>query len=167
MATLEIINTGYNANDGTGDPLRTAFEKSNTNFGLLNSELSSIQLNIALTEFVADAAYPVGTVVKFGGDFDVTIAAQDHDPLVAGVIAVSPMYEVNPSFVGETTVKIALFGKALCNVTGPVTRGQMLVSAGNGRARAETSPAAGTVVGKALDNFSGVTGSIEILVGRA
>lgn len=32
MATLEIINVGATANDGTGDPLRIAFEKVNNNF---------------------------------------------------------------------------------------------------------------------------------------
>lgn len=32
MATLEIINVGSTANDGTGDPLRVAFEKVNNNF---------------------------------------------------------------------------------------------------------------------------------------
>jgi len=42
----------------------------------------------------------------------------------------------------------------------------MLVSAGNGRARAETSPAIGTVIGKALENFDGEFGTIEIVVGR-
>ena len=35
----EIINIGTYANDGTGDDLRTAFEKVNANFSLLNSEL--------------------------------------------------------------------------------------------------------------------------------
>lgn len=34
---LEIINVGTSPNDGTGDPIRTAFIKSNNNFGLLNS----------------------------------------------------------------------------------------------------------------------------------
>lgn len=35
MATLEVINVGTAANDGTGDPLRTAFEKVNNNFANL------------------------------------------------------------------------------------------------------------------------------------
>lgn len=35
MATLEIINVGSTANDGTGDPLRVAFEKVNNNFANL------------------------------------------------------------------------------------------------------------------------------------
>lgn len=35
MAQLEVINVGANANDGTGDPLRVAFEKVNNNFASL------------------------------------------------------------------------------------------------------------------------------------
>lgn len=35
MAQLEVINVGATANDGTGDPLRVAFEKVNNNFASL------------------------------------------------------------------------------------------------------------------------------------
>ena len=41
-----------------------------------------------------------------------------------------------------------------------------MVSAGNGRARAETSPAPGTIIGKAIEDFDGTTGVIEVAVGR-
>lgn len=33
----EIINVGTVANDGTGDPIRTAYQKCNSNFGELYS----------------------------------------------------------------------------------------------------------------------------------
>lgn len=42
----------------------------------------------------------------------------------------------------------------------------MMVSAGNGRARAEANPAMGTVIGKALKAFNGSEGVIEVVVGR-
>jgi hypothetical protein len=42
----------------------------------------------------------------------------------------------------------------------------MMVSAGNGHSRAETNPAMGTVIGKALENFEGNIGIIEVVVGR-
>lgn len=35
MATLEVINIGTSPNDGSGDPLRTAFTKVNNNFANL------------------------------------------------------------------------------------------------------------------------------------
>jgi len=40
MADLQTINIGNLVNDGTGDDLRTAFEKVNTNFTDLNDELT-------------------------------------------------------------------------------------------------------------------------------
>jgi hypothetical protein len=42
----------------------------------------------------------------------------------------------------------------------------MMISAGNGYAQACSTPAMGTVIGKALENFDGDTGTIEIVVGR-
>jgi hypothetical protein len=37
----ELINIGNNPNDGSGDPLRTAFSKCNNNFNELYSRLQS------------------------------------------------------------------------------------------------------------------------------
>ena len=61
---------------------------------------------------------------------------------------------------------MALLGRVPCKVYGPVTRGAMLVSAGNGHAQASSSPAIGTVIGKSLEDFAGAEGIIEIIVGR-
>jgi len=41
-----------------------------------------------------------------------------------------------------------------------------MVSAGNGRARAEHNPLMGSVIGKSLEDFTGIEGMIEIAVGR-
>jgi hypothetical protein len=41
MTTLQTINLGNYANDGTGDDLRTAFEKVNTNFTVLLAEATN------------------------------------------------------------------------------------------------------------------------------
>lgn len=38
--TIQTINLGSYANDGTGDDLRTAFEKVNANFALLESDVT-------------------------------------------------------------------------------------------------------------------------------
>lgn len=42
---MELINVGVSPNDGSGDPLRTAFQKANANFELLNTA-SVFLLNI-------------------------------------------------------------------------------------------------------------------------
>jgi hypothetical protein len=41
-----------------------------------------------------------------------------------------------------------------------------MVSSGNGDARSYNSARAGTIIGKALEDFTGKTGVIEVVVGR-
>lgn len=41
MATIQTINIGASANDNTGDPLRTAFDKTNQNNTALNNDLAT------------------------------------------------------------------------------------------------------------------------------
>jgi hypothetical protein len=42
----------------------------------------------------------------------------------------------------------------------------MMVCTSDGHARAEVEPVVGSVIGKALENFDGDEGVIEIVVGR-
>jgi hypothetical protein len=116
--------------------------------------------------YLADAEYAPGTVLSFGGLAEVTVADTDADPLIAGVVSTNPAHLMNSGLTGTHVVTVALVGRAPCQVQGPVARGAMMVSAGNGRARAEANPAMGTVIGKAVQAFDGDTGTIEIVVGR-
>jgi hypothetical protein len=61
---------------------------------------------------------------------------------------------------------IALVGRVPTKVTGPVRKGQMMVSNGDGTARGENNPIMGSVIGQALENFSDGVGVIEVVVGR-
>ena len=63
-------------------------------------------------------------------------------------------------------VAIALQGRVPCKVTGTIHKGDMMVSAGNGYAKASASPAIGTVIGKSLENFDGIDGIIEVAIGK-
>ena len=65
-----------------------------------------------------------------------------------------------------TIAAVALIGRVPCKVVGPIKKGDMLVSAGAGMARAENIPQMGSVIGKALEDFDGAEGSIEVVVGR-
>jgi hypothetical protein len=42
----------------------------------------------------------------------------------------------------------------------------MMISAGYGYAKSSSAPAIGSVIGKALENFEGDKGVIEVVVGR-
>jgi filamentous hemagglutinin len=115
--------------------------------------------------YQADAEYPAGTVVAFGGEAEVTASTSDADRRVAGVVSTNPSYVMNGGLAGTNVVTVALTGRVPTSVTGTVSKGDLMVSAGNGRARAETNPSVGTVIGKALENSNGDT-VIEVVVGR-
>ena len=61
---------------------------------------------------------------------------------------------------------IALQGRAPCRVRGSIHKGDMLIAGGDGFARPSASPLMGTVIGKSLEDFNGVSGIIECAVGR-
>lgn len=116
--------------------------------------------------YVADVAYEVGTVLAIGGDYEVTKSTTDGDAKVVGVVSDKPGYLMNSACDGEFVVPVALTGRTPVRVTGKVGKGDMLVSNGDGTARAESKPSIGTVIGKALDGFAGGIGVIEVLVGK-
>jgi len=116
--------------------------------------------------YEADADYAPGTVVVFGGDKEVTLSQMLGDPRIAGVISEKPSYLMNNGLTADYRAIVALTGRVPTFVHGPVVKGDMMISAGNGYAQACTTPAMGTVLGKALENFNGENGKIEIVVGR-
>jgi len=116
--------------------------------------------------YAADAEYAPGTVVVFGGDAEVTADAKDADRKIAGVVSTNPAHLMNSAMEADHTVAVALTGRVPVKVTGTIAKGDMLVAAGNGVARAEADPKMGSVIGKALENFDGAEGVIEVVVGR-
>ena len=116
-------------------------------------------------KYLADRAYEPGTVLEFGGEKEVTIA-EDSTRRIAGVVSTDPAFIMNNELKGETVIKLALQGRVPCKVRGKIRKGDMLISGGGGYARPSTDPAIGTVLGKALENFDGVEGIIEVVVGR-
>lgn len=115
--------------------------------------------------YQADTDYAAGTVLEFGGLFEVTLAT-DNTAQVAGIVSTNPAYLMNTELIGHNIVALALIGRVPCLVQGTIRKGDLMVSAGNGRARAEINPKIGTVIGKALEDFDGTNGIIEIVVGR-
>jgi hypothetical protein len=116
--------------------------------------------------YLADADYAPGTVLVFGGSAEVTQSFWDADSAVAGVVSTNPAYQMNSGLTGDHVVAVALVGRVPCQVKGPVKQGALMVATTDGHARAESTPAAGTIIGKAVQSFDGDTGTIEIVVGR-
>jgi hypothetical protein len=76
--------------------------------------------------YQTDNNYTPGTVVVFGGDAEITTTAQFADVSVAGAISTAPAYLMNS---GSAGVSVALRGRVPVQVIGPVTKGDLLVTA--------------------------------------
>jgi hypothetical protein len=120
-----------------------------------------------IDHYDGDREYPVGTVVIFGGEREVTMSNQYSDTRVAGVVAaIADPAHLFPGF----NIPVASHGRAPCKVVGKVLKGDLLVTPRiAGVAVVPTSGAiAGTIIGKALQEFSSDhIGTIEIAVGCA
>lgn len=163
VSTASITKTGSNSVGNIG----SSANYFNTVFADTFNGTSTQALYADLAErYTTDRHYEPGTVLCFGGNSELTLSTVDGDPTVAGVVSTQPAYEMNSGLEGEFVTKLALVGRVPCRVIGPVWPGAMMVSAGNGLARAERTPAMGTVIGKALEAFDGDQGTIEIVVGR-
>jgi len=116
--------------------------------------------------YQADATYVAGTVLEFGGAEEVTTATE-NSRRVAGIVSTNPAHLMNGGLKGSNVVALALMGRVPCLAVGPVAKGDMMVSAGFGYAKADDNPATGSVIGKALETLEdGVKATIEVVVGK-
>jgi len=136
----------------------------NPSTNVMNVRATSANYADLAEKYTADAEYKPGTVVMFGGNQEVTIA-DVKTKAVAGVVSALPAYLMNSKLEG-VTVDVALQGRVMCKVKGDVNKGDMMVSAGDGFAMAEKDPQLGQVIGKALEQFKGDEGTVEVVVGR-
>lgn len=105
--------------------------------------------------FAADAHYAPGTLVSLGGTAEVTLSTVDAGDDVFGVVSTDPAYLMNAEAgTNETHPAIALSGRVPVRAIGKITKGDRLVSAGNGLARTgsltEITPF--NVIGRSLEN---------------
>jgi len=135
-------------------------------FNTIFAKATSAQYADLAEKYEADAEYAPGTVLAFGGDKEVTLSTEAGSTRVAGVVSTNPSYIMNAGLTAEHVAMVALQGRVPCRVVGPVAKGDMMVSAGNGAARVDNSARAGSIIGKALENFDGATGTIEVVIGR-
>ena len=103
-----------------------------------------------------------GTVVCFAGDKEVTACGTANDHRVAGVISTDPAYMMNAGGDGQY---VALTGRVPTKVTGPVAKGDLMVSSDvKGHAKADNNAQAGRIIGKAVGSSDGGEAVIEVLV---
>jgi hypothetical protein len=103
--------------------------------------------------FEADAVISPGTVVELGGAKEITAVVSELSENILGVISTKAAYLMNSGAGSDSThPPVAVSGRVPVRVIGPIKKGDRLVSAGNGLARAgartEISP--WNVIGRAL-----------------
>jgi len=105
--------------------------------------------------FEADRSYDAGTVVELGGDAEITEVVTDLSDEVFGVISTQAAYLMNSGAGSDQShPPVAVQGRVPVKVIGKVRKGDRLVSAGNGYARAGAKAEITTwnVIGRALEN---------------
>ena len=118
--------------------------------------------------FAADEIYVAGTVVELGGVAEITRSVEELSENVFGVISTRAAYLMNSGAgTDETHPPIAMTGRVPVRVTGMIRKGDRLVSAGNGLARA-AQPGEATafnVIGRALEDRTDTgEGTVEAIV---
>ena len=118
--------------------------------------------------FHADTAYEAGTVVELGGDAEITQVSADLSDKVFGVISTKAAYLMNSAAGSDAThPPVAMTGRVPVKVIGQVAKGDRLVSAGNGFARAAQAgeATAFNVIGRALTGRTETgEGTVEAIV---
>jgi hypothetical protein len=153
-----VLTTGSNANVGTitGNWTLTP-----------GSRLQATYADLA-ERFEADAEYDAGTVVELGGNKEITAVKYELSDDVFGVISNTAAYLMNAGAGDDKThPPVAVSGRVAVKVTGIIQKGQRLVSAGNGLARAakDGEATAFNTIGRALtDKNSEGEGYVEAIV---
>jgi hypothetical protein len=105
--------------------------------------------------FEADAEYDAGTVMEMGGSKEITAARGDLSEEILGVVSTTAGMTMNSAAgTQKTHPAIAMAGRVPVKVRGVVRKGNRLVSAGGGYARAAKSgeATAFNTIGRSLED---------------
>jgi len=135
--------------------------------GISGTNISAQYADVA-ERFEADALLEAGTVVELGGANEITIVTEELSENVFGVISTRAAYLMNSLAGSDTThPAVAMTGRVPVNTVGLVRKGDRLVSAGNGVARAAQAgeATAFNVIGRSLnDKLTTELGTVEAIV---
>ena len=115
----------------------------------------------------ADAEYESGTVLIIGGPNEVTTTSVRANTSVAGIVSTNPAYTLNAQAGDDKTHPyIALKGRVPCKVVGPISKGDLLVTSRvpGYAVKANDDDHPNAVLGRALQDFMGTQGVIEVMV---
>jgi len=160
LSVNSIAHTGTNAAGNIGS--------SSSYFNQVFATATTALYADVAERFAADEVLEAGTVVELGGSAEITRSLTELSENVFGVISTRAAYLMNGG-AGEddTHPPVAMTGRVPVKVTGVVRKGDRLVSAGAGIARA-AQPGEATsfnVIGRSLvDKTTPESGTIEAIV---
>jgi hypothetical protein len=158
--TTAIVNGAGNAVGNIGS--------SSSYFNTVFAQATTALYADVAERFAADEIYEPGTVVELGGSAEITRVLMDASDKVFGVISTRPAFTMNGGAGDDDThPPVAMTGRVPVMVTGIVNKGDRLISAGDGVARAALAgeATAFNVIGRALSEktTTGV-GTVEAIV---
>jgi hypothetical protein len=160
VSVASIAKTGTNAVGNIGS--------SSNYFNQVFAQATTALYADVAERFASDELLEPGTVVELGGTQEITRSLIALSENVFGVISTRPAYTMNGG-AGEddTHPKVAMTGRVPVKVTGYIRKGDRLVAAGDGIARA-AQPGEATafnVIGRSLvDKTTPESGTIEAIV---
>jgi hypothetical protein len=168
-AATAIVNGGTNGGGNIG--------ASGAGFNTVFAKATTAQYADLAEMYSADADYEPGTVVEFGGSYEVQQSRTTHATNVAGVISTKPAHLMNSGQTGPHVVPVALMGRVPTYVVGNVKQGDLMVAShlpGVATSLNSSKYQPGCVFGKALvahqptydDDGNEIIGSIEVVIGR-
>jgi len=159
--------SGGNINNNNGNGIGNIGSSSVYFNRLFATATTALYADVA-ERFAADAVLDAGTVVELGGSAEITKSLTELSDKVFGVISTRAAYLMNGG-AGEddTHPPVAMTGRVPVKVIGIVHKGDRLVSAGNGIARAARPGEANAfnVIGRSLvDKLTSESATIEAIV---
>jgi hypothetical protein len=157
-----LINGGGNVVGNIGS--------STTYFNTVFAQATTALYADLAEKYIADADYPIGTVLRIGGTHEVSQSNKSHGTSIIGTVSDKPAYVMNSGLDAEHIAVVALLGRVPCKVVGTINKGDLLVASSTPGVATVLDPdlwTPGCIVGKALADYdSNQEGLIEITVGK-
>lgn len=160
--TFAFIST---SEDGTTVGNATISGYANLRVNTLTGTATAAQYADLAERYHSDMPMEAGDVVCFGGEAEITKCAMEADTKVAGIISTAPAFMMNKDAGDDATHPyVALSGRVPCKVTGKISKGDMLMASGKPGYAMAGDYKGGAMIGKAIEDFDGEEGVIEVLV---
>jgi len=161
--TFTVTSNATSANTASTIVFRDG--SGNFSAGTISATATQAQYADVAERYHSGIEMEAGTVVCFGGDNEIEACKENGCTRVAGVISTAPAFMMNKDAGDDATHPyVALAGRVPCKVTGTIKKGDMLM-ASDKEGHAKAGPfKGGAMIGKALENFDGESGVIEVFV---